>query len=246
MIELGIIFIMIVALLVVGLILLSLGNSSRSQTLPSTTFEDSNFTPTQMYLDNAGGVGIALNESTKTLCMIQSSTLPPRLLHFTDIVASFVLKNNSIIHKTLRSNPKEFAIMAKEMQGRLALGAGQDSTHPNPKDQTQKIDLHLVIHDQEHPIHTVNFLDMDAKEGGVIYEKAMVSAKHWHHLMSDLIQQANTKYVDSEETHQIQSNNHPQVPSVADELAKLSELLDQNVITQTDFDTQKEKLLARQ
>ena len=56
-----------------------------------------------------------------------------------------------------------------------------EAREPSPKNQTQKIDLCLVINDKDDPIHLINFLDMDAKEGGVIYDKALNNVKHWHH-----------------------------------------------------------------
>lgn len=245
MIEFAIIFIMIVIILVVGYSLLHLGISSQQKVPTSSAFESTSFTPTQMYLDNAGGTGLALNESSKTICLIQSSTLPPQTLDYTDLVASFLVKNGVVLQQTLREKPQNMAELAKKSQEQLETRSGRVEITPSPEDQTQQIDLHLVIHDQERPNHVINFLDMDAKEGGVIYKKAMASAKHWHHLTSDLIQQANAHQPSPDHLPQRQSDRPPQILSVADEIEKLNDLLDKNVISQADFDLQKEKLLSR-
>ena len=248
MIELAIVFVVIVVILGMGIVLSLLGKTTPPQAPAPSTFANTNFTPTQMYLNNAGGTGIALNETSKTLCVMQSSTLPPQLVHFTDLVAAFVLKNDSIIHKTLRRHPKEIAIIAKGFQSKLTAGSGQESmTPPSSGDQTQKIDLCLIIHAQESQLHIVNFLDMDTKEKGILFNKAMVSAKHWYQLLSDLIQQANGQETPQDSSPpQTDSNTQSLVPSVADELTKLSDLLNKNVISQEDFNSEKEKLLARQ
>ena len=54
----------------------------------------------------------------------------------------------------------------------------------------QRIDVLAVIHDQDDPFHVVNFLDMETKEGGILFEKAMSTATHWHYVLDGLILQA--------------------------------------------------------
>jgi hypothetical protein len=48
----------------------------------------------------------------------------------------------------------------------------------------------VIVHDQENPIHIVNFLDMETKEGGILFEKAISTAKHWQYVLEGLILQA--------------------------------------------------------
>ncbi|GJL55773.1 MAG: hypothetical protein NPIRA02_29050 [Nitrospirales bacterium] len=193
MIEFGIIFLIIVVMLGAGFSLLHLSNNQPSSepAVPSSTFAETQFTPTQMYLDHAGQHGIALNESTRTICVIHSSTRPPQLLQFTELAGSFILKNGTVIHSTLRTQPQEYAMLANTLQEQI--GAVNAAEPPNARDNTnnQKVELCLVTLDQEHSIHRITFLDMETKEEGILFNKAMASTKHWHHLLSDLIQQAN-------------------------------------------------------
>jgi len=193
MIELVIIFIIIVVMLGIGFSMLHL---SKTQTYAapapsSSTFAETSFTPTQMYLDHVGGTGIAVNESTHTICVIQSTAQPPHFSRFTELTASFILKNGEVMHTTLRTHPQEYADMANALQVQL-----QTRTEPLPPTpightKNQKIELCLALFGQESSIHVINFLDMETKEEGIIFNKAMTSTKHWHHLLSDLIQQAN-------------------------------------------------------
>ncbi len=243
MIELNIIFIVTVLILGVSLGLLQHRKTVGPDAPPPAAFANTNFTPTQMYMDNTGGSGIALNDSTKTICVIQSSTLPPRFIHFTDLIAVFMLKNGVIIHKTLRTLPQEYATIAQESQSKLPV-TPESSSNPSPNDQTQKIDLCLAMQDQENPNHLVNFLDMDTKEDGILFNKAMVSAKHWYQLLSDLIQQANGVKTSDANVSSF-DNEQNAGPSIANELEKLSELLNKKAISQTDFNEAKEKILAR-
>ncbi len=247
MIELGIIFIIVTVVLILGFSLLHLNKTASSNDSQTKKFANTDFIPTQMFLDTTSDTGIAINESSKSLCLIQSSTLPPQFVHFSDIVASFVMKNDDILQKTLRTAPQEVADLAKEARKKIGNddenGWGSPTSDSQADSQAQKINLTIVIQHQSNPIYTVNFLDMDTKEDGIIYGKALVSAKHWHHLVSDLINQANT-WNQTSETSNIQKPNQSPPHSVADELIKLNELLTSKVITQSDFDAQKEKLLA--
>ncbi|WP_454063078.1 hypothetical protein [Candidatus Nitrospira salsa] len=200
MIELVIIFIILVVLLGIGFSILHLSKNS-SVTAPdptSSTFADSHFTPTQMYLDHASGTGIAINESTQTVCVIQSATRPPHFVHFTELAASFILKNGEIIHTTLRTHPQEYAAMANDLQGQLRTKAESMPSTSTGNTQNQKIELGIALLGQESSIHMIDFLDMETKEEGIMFTKAMASTKHWHHLLSDLIQEANGVKASSE------------------------------------------------
>ena len=243
MLEFGITFIIVIVVLLTGYSLLHLGKTASSNGAQNQTFGNTDFIPTQMFLDNTSGTGVAINEASKSLCLIQSSTLPPQFVHFSDLVASFLIKNEGIVQKTLRTAPQEVGDIAKEAQQKIGNSHEQGSGSPPSNTQSQKIDLTIVIQHQDNPIHTVTFLDMDTKEDGIIYNKAMVSAKHWHHLVSDLIHQANGGGHTSENSN-IQTPTQSPAPSVADELIKLNDLRTSNVISQSDFDAQKEKLLA--
>lgn len=57
----------------------------------------------------------------------------------------------------------------------------------------QRIDLVATVLDEIHPYHVVNFLDMETKVGGIIFEKALTTSKHWHYVLDGLILQADQK-----------------------------------------------------
>ena len=184
-------------------------------------------------------------KSTKKLCLMKSAEAPPRYLFFTELLASGVLKNGVFLDQTTRTNPKEIIDV---IQGQLKATSATEASEPSPKNQTQKIDLCLVINDKDDPVHLINFLDMDAKEGGVIYDKAMNNVNHWHHLLSEFIHQADNQTLsttyDAKLPHGHESQTNFPSASTTDELTNLSALLEKQLITQEEFNTQKEKLLA--
>ena len=240
----ALIFALILIVLLVGVLLLHLGAPSTKKTSDSSNIGTQDFVPSQMYLDNGGSGGIALNEVTKKLCLMKSAEAPPRYLSYTELLASGVLKNGVFLDQTTRTNPKEIIDV---IQDQLKATLASEANDPLPKNQTQKIDLCLVINDKDDPIHLINFLDMDAKEGGVIYDKALNNVKHWHHLLSELINQADNQTLsttyDAELPRGNENRTNP-IASTADELTNLSALLEKRLITQEEFNTQKERLLA--
>ena len=241
----ALIFALILIVLLFGVLLLHLGAPSRKNTSDSSNVGTQDFLPSQMYLDNGGSGGIAINEGTKKVCLMKSAEAPPRYLSSTELLASGILKNGVFLGQTTRTNPKE---IIDDVQGKLKEILATEASEPSPNNQSQKIDLCLVINDTDDPIHLINFLDMDAKEGGVIYDKALNNVKHWHHLLSEIINQADNQMIsntyDSAFSQGKENQPHHSASSAADELTNLSALLEKKLITQEEFNTQKEKLLA--
>ena len=213
---------------------------------PSLTAID--FIPNQMYQDNATGSGIAINEETKTLCLLKAVNISPRLLPCTDLLGSILVKNGILMEKKWRTGSEQVLAKTRALEQRILSLLASESGPPSQRNSEQKIDLGVVFNIHEDPIHIVNFLDMDAKEGGVTYEKALGSASHWHNILSNLIEQPSetefAKNLITEHAQEETIGTHPEDTSAAEALTKLSLLLDRQLISQEEFDTQKEKLLA--
>ena len=245
--EFAIVFAILLIVVIVGVLLLQLGAPSAKKTSDSSHVGPQEFIPSQMYLDNGGSGGIAINEVTKKLCLMKSAEAPPRYLFCTELLASGVLKNGVFLDQTTRTKPKEIIDV---IQGQLKEASATEAREPSQKNQTQKIDLCLVINDQDDPVHLINFLDMDAKEGGVIYDKALNNVNHWHHLLSEFIHQADDQNPSITYGATLSHRNERQTnlpsASTADELTNLGALLEKQLITQEEFNTQKERLLGVQ
>ncbi|MCA9471105.1 MAG: SHOCT domain-containing protein [Nitrospirales bacterium] len=243
MIELSLILFVILVLLGLTIAVLQLNTHSTAHTPRQTALPGTNFIPSQMYLDNVGGEGIALNESMKTLCFIQSATLPPKLLHYTNLLAVLLVKNQAILSDTLRTYPKDFSALALESKKDIQTSF-ENQPQTSPGESNQKIDLWVVMKEENTQTHTVNFLDMDTKEDGILFNKAMGTARYWYQLISDLVHQASgSEIVGVPHSHNSPAPNAG--TSIAHELEKLSELRNNKIITQQDFDKAKEAILSR-
>jgi hypothetical protein len=179
----------LVVALIVGGIIFAFSLTPRRPNTSAKKIEGTDFIPSQMFMgkDNLGG--LAVNEHTHQICLITSPSAPPRLLPITDLIGSYLINNGEVLGEGKRSEPEEIMTFLNEIQSTtedLIKSLHIQSSHgPN-----QRIDLLVVVHDQDEPIHVVNFLDMETKEGGILFEKAISTAKHWQYVIEGLILQA--------------------------------------------------------
>jgi len=183
------IFLALVATIIIGGILFILSRTPGGQNTSTKTIEGTNFIPSQMFMGSDGLSGLAINERTNQICLLTSPSTSPRLLPITDLIGSYLIKNGELLGEGKRSFPKEIVTFSNEHNRRKE--ALITSLHmASTQRADQRIDLLLVVHDQDEPIHIVNFLDMETKEGGILFEKAMSNATHWHYVLDGLILQA--------------------------------------------------------
>ena len=175
--------------LIVGGIIFTLSLTPRVQNTSAEKIEGTDFTPSQMFMGKDSLSGLAVNEHTHQICLFESPTFPPRVLPIIDLIGSYLINNGEVLGEGKRSYPEEILTFSNEIQGTkedLIKSLHIESPHgPN-----QRIDLVVLVHNQDNPIHIVNFLDMETKEGGILFEKAISTAKHWQYVLEGLILQA--------------------------------------------------------
>ena len=178
---------LVVIIIIVGLFFI-LGHTHNEPKQSAKRIEGLNFIPSQMYMGSDGLGGLAVNERTHQICLFKSTSSPPRLFPIADLIGSFLIKNGELVGEGKRSYPKEIVTFGKELHRQkesLIKNLDISSTNSN-----QRIDLLVAVHDPEEPILAVNFLDMETKKGGILFEKAMSTATHWHYVLDGLILEA--------------------------------------------------------
>ncbi|MDR4494985.1 MAG: SHOCT domain-containing protein [Nitrospirales bacterium] len=199
------------------------------------------FLPTQMYRGSDGMAGLAVNEETYQLCLLKNATSLPRIVPVKDLIGAFLVKNGELIGQGLRTRPKKIHAFLKIVQNQITtlIDAGNSSQAGG---SNQRIDLIVAVHDEEEPLYVVNFLDMETKEGGILYEKSIGTAKHWHSLLDGLILKAD--HLEHIQGDIRDSNTEISSTSVATEIEKLAELVENRLMTKQEFEAQKEKILT--
>lgn len=187
--DVTLIFFVFLVCLVLGAIVLTMSMSPSGKKEQKNPIQGTSFIPSQMFMSNDGLGGIAVNDNTLRICLLKNPAIPPRLLPISGLIGSFLVKNGEILGEGLRTGPKALISFQKIMHSnveRLIKSWQATSSHKD----NQRIDLIVLIHDEVDPLHTVNFLDMETKEGGILYEKALGTATHWHYVLDGLILQA--------------------------------------------------------
>ncbi|WNM62007.1 hypothetical protein [Candidatus Nitrospira neomarina] len=183
-------FIVLVVYLALGAIMLTLSLSPKTKNKKEETrIQGTSFVPSQMFMSTDGHGGIAVNEHNLNICLLQTPTVPPRLLHISNLVGSFLVKNGAVLNETLRTAPKSLISFQELMHPNAERLIKSWQTSSSQKDN-QRIDLMVWIHDEDEPFHAVNFLNMETKEGGILFEKSLDTATHWHKVLKGLIHQA--------------------------------------------------------
>ncbi len=183
-------FVVLLVCLAFGAIMLtvSMGPPTKNKKEESRV-QGTSFIPSQMFMSTDGHGGIAVNEQNLKICLLQTPTVPPRLLPISSLVGSFLVKNGEVLNKTLRTAPKSFISFQELLHPNAERLIKSWQNSPSQKDN-QRIDLMVWIHDEDEPFHVVNFLNMETKEGGILFEKSIDTATHWHKVLNGLILQA--------------------------------------------------------
>jgi len=239
--DLTLIFVVLLVCLALGAVVLTLSMSPSTKNKEESRIQGTSFIPSQMFMGNDGLGGIAVNDQTLKICLLHTPADPPRVLPISSLVGSFLIKNGEILQEKLRTGPKSIISFQNVMHSNAERLIKSWQTSPSQHDN-QRIDLLVWIHDEENPFHVVNFLNMETKKGGILYEKSLGTATHWHKVMDGLILQADQ--LACLQTEPDQEGTASPLGSVADELKKLGDLVEKQIITPQEFSIRKEQLLA--
>lgn len=183
-------FVVLLVCLALGAILLTLSLSPRAiNKKEENQIQGTNFIPSQMFLGNDGLGGIAVNDRTLKICLLHTPAAPPRILPISSLVGSFLVKNGEVLKETLRTGPKSLISFQNVMHSNVERLIKSWQTSSSQKDN-QRIDIIVWIFNEDEPLHVVNFLNMETKEGGILYEKSLGTATYWQNVIEGLILQA--------------------------------------------------------
>ena len=204
------------------------------------------FTPSQKMIGNDGNSGIAVDEGRKKVCLIKQSmgNIDLDVLTYKDILSSEVFEDGVTITKTARGSQIGGALIGGLALGGVGAIIGGLSGKTKSSDKVKRIDLRITVNRTNNPIHDINFMNVESKKGGIIYNAAMEQARHWHGLLAVLIKRADSEDIAKERKLVEEKRELLPKGSVADELLKLGELHKQGLLTDDEFEAQKKKLLT--
>lgn len=202
------------------------------------------FSLTKKFVNSDGRLGLAFDDNSKKLCFVENEKNVPlvRIVSYKDLISSEIFQDGETITSSVRSGDLTNAAIGGLIFGGSGaiVGSLASKTKFSNTEMVNKISLRLTVNDTKNPLFEIDFLDSQTTKKGAFFQNAMKEARHWHGLIEVLIKQA-----DMEDKENVK-NNVAQISSnsLADELKKLAELHDSGVLSNTEFQQQKEKLLG--
>lgn len=182
-------------------------------------------------------IGLVIDEKRKKICLIDgiSKDVEPKIIFYQDLLAVELLEDGETITKTVRSSQIGGVLIGGLALGGIGAVIGGLSGQTETTGKVGKIILRLIVNDMAKPIHEIYFLNLENGIGkkSIRYQDAIKKARHWHGLMEIVIKRADMENI-------VQTSQN----SVADEIKKLAELRDTGILSEIEFQQQKEKILG--
>jgi hypothetical protein len=203
-----------------------------------------NFSTTQKFIGVKNRFGFAVDEERKKICLIDGmcKDIEPKIISYHDLLSVELLEDSETITKTERSSQIGGALIGGLALGGIGAVIGGLSGRTETTGKVGKIILRLIVNDMAKPIHEVYFLNLENGIGkkSSRYQDAIQKARHWHSLMEIVIKRADMEDKENAVNNIVKTSQN----SVADEIKKLAELRDTGILSDTEFQQQKEKLLT--
>lgn len=202
------------------------------------------FDVTQEFMGVKKRIGLVIDEKKEKICLIEgiSKDVEPKIIFYQDLLAVELLEDGETITKTARSSQIGGALIGGLALGGIGAVIGGLSGRTETTGKVGKIILRLIVNDMAKPIHEVYFLNL---ENGIDkkssrYQDAIQKARHWHSLMQIVIKRADMEDKENAMNNIVKTSQN----SVADEIKKLAELRDTGILSEVEFQQQKEKILG--
>jgi hypothetical protein len=221
------------------------------------------FKASQVFVADDSEAMIAIDETNKKICIIDNVhkndevnadtvtfskmynkyKYKENIYSYKDILKSQIVEDGVSVTSTSRGSQIGGALLGGVLAGGVGAIIGGLSGSQTTVDEVKKIQLQVVLNDTKKPYYEITFKRFETKvpKNRELYKKEYQKVFHWHNLISVLIKQADE--LDTKEG-KLSSPEHSGNISVADELIKLNELFEKNIINKSEFEEQKRKILS--
>lgn len=238
--EAIIVIVLVVLVYIIKMIVISKNKKSMEEKIDQLK----DFTPTQKMMGEDGKTGLAIDENLKKICLIKQKygDVCHVIIPYRDLLSSEIYEDGATVTKTSRTSQLGGALIGGIALGGVGVLLGGLSGKKKALDNVKRIDLRITVNKTDSPIHEVNFMNVECKKGGSTYNDAIRQANHWHGLMNVLIKRADEEDKNKENKDK---TKEPENMLVADELMKFVQLKKQGILSKSEFEEQKIKLLSR-
>jgi len=209
-------------------------NIRKTKAINKTLDELDDFEANDIYVSD---VSIAYDSKRKQVCFIVNNQT--KIYDYNDIIQSELEIDGETV---LRQTASTMGILGRAVVGGVLaggvgaiIGGATGSRTSKSKETIKSINLKITINDTSNPIYRINFLNFETKKGDWNYNHSYESAEQWHGKIAAIIKQTENNL-----------SKKTLIPnSTADEILKLKELLDIDVLSKDEFESEKHKILSR-
>lgn len=198
---------------------------------------------TRYFLSDETGNGIYYDDKNNKIAIVNlTNKFDPTqfdykysILNTTEILESEIIQDGVSITKTSRGGQLAGAIVGGVLAGGAGAIIGGVTSSKSTSEKINKLILRVTVNNTSQPIHDVVFANYTSPKSNddILVKKVVEQLDHFHKVISILIKQNDN-----------QKKNEQTSNSTADELMKLAELKRDGILTDEEFNQQKQKLLS--
>lgn len=200
------------------------------------------FSPAHQFLGVNGRTSISVDSERRKVCLTSLSDKTPRhrIISYKDLLSVELIQDGHSISKTSRTSQVGNALLGGVLLGGVGAVIGALTSASTTKGLVTNLKLEIVVNDENSPVFSVNFQNINSKENGPTHEGSLKKAREWMGRLNVLIKLAD----EEDEEDNIPTDEQTSTLSVADELKKLADLMQQGLLTEDEFSQQKKMLLG--
>ncbi|WP_339280957.1 SHOCT domain-containing protein [Lysinibacillus sp. FSL P2-0066] len=163
------------------------------------------------------------------------------LLPFKDILSVEIMVDGVSVTKTSRSSQLGGALVGGVLAGGIGAIIGGTSGSKTTTEDVKQINLLITVNDVHNPIYIVNFFSSNVDTGLQItnHKDAMMVCKEWYGILTHIIKADNS-------SEKLPSNSTTsETVNMSDKLKELKQLNIDGILTDDEFNKQKQKILNR-
>ena len=178
---------------------------------------------------------VGFDKNRKKICFINGvKDDSVSIYSFNDIMQSEIVIDGLTLVKTSTTSTIGRALVGGVLTGGIGAVIGGVTGKKSHNEVVNSIDLKICINDSANPFYKIRFLDAECKKGDFTYKDGYEKAEKWHGIVSTFIKQS-----------EVNLNKNKSESSNVNDLLKLKELLDSDLLTREEFEEQKKKLLKQ-
>ena len=233
-----------VVVILIFFIFAKIKRSNKQNTLIDKFKKIKNFELDRGMISNDLKKGIAVDNTKNKICILKNNkdSIDTIIYEYRDLLESEILEDGESVTKTSRGSQLGGALLGGMIFGGVGAVIGGLSGKKTHTDKVSSIDLKIIVNDINSPMIIINFMSLPgAEKSTTTYKNNIQSAREWNSLLSVLIKKADKE--DLENNKKSIVDNKKQLVSLADEIIKLKSLKEDGIITEEEFQNEKNNLL---